>query len=80
MNAENYSNMIKPEDLPRLVVEHGNAVSAALLNPACSFFEASGIPGVIGYRAGFGCAVALGDPVCSPEHTRALAATRGARG
>ncbi|HUS65604.1 MAG TPA: DUF2156 domain-containing protein [Kofleriaceae bacterium] len=51
---------------------HGCAVSTALLDPACRHFFVPGVPGVIGYREGWGCAVGLGDPVCPPEQTGAL--------
>ena len=59
--------------VPELVSRHGVSVSSALLDPSCAVFRAAGVNGVIGYRASFGCAVALGDPVCAPEDVPALA-------
>lgn len=56
-----------------LVRRYGGAVSTALLDPACELFRADGIDGAIGYRARFGCAVAIGDPVCAEEDKPRLA-------
>src|SRR5690349_18331518 len=55
-------------ELIRLTIEHGGTVTGALLDPAWSLFHAPGIPGVIGYRRAFRCAIALGDPVCPPAY------------
>jgi lysylphosphatidylglycerol synthetase-like protein (DUF2156 family) len=61
------------ESVGELVVQYGSAVSSALLDPACTIFRSPGIRGVIGYRVGLGCAVALGEPVCAPEDVSRLA-------
>jgi lysylphosphatidylglycerol synthetase-like protein (DUF2156 family) len=44
----------------------GGAASAAILDRTTQFFSKEGLEGLIGYRATPGCAVVLGDPVCSP--------------
>jgi lysylphosphatidylglycerol synthetase-like protein (DUF2156 family) len=67
-----------------LVQRYGGAVSPALYDPRCEHFMTPGIPGVIGYRSSYRCAVALGDPVCAPhdvdrftERFRQACAVRG---
>ena len=49
------------------VRNYGHAVSTALFEPGCQHFTVRGVDGAIAYRTGFGCAVAIGDPVCAPE-------------
>lgn len=56
----------------RLVQRWGSAVSSALFDPACARFVIPEIDGVIGYRQAWGCALAIGDPVCHPRHAEAL--------
>lgn len=46
----------------------GGSTSIALLDPACKIFKMPDIEGVIGYKTGKNCVVALGDPVCNPSH------------
>lgn len=64
---------IQRRTLAPLVMLHGSAVSASLLDPDTSIFRAPGIPGAIGYRATWGCAVAIGDPVCAEGSAGPLA-------
>src|SRR5262245_52106582 len=56
-----------------LVAEYGTAASVALLDRRNSLFAIPQIHGVIGYRAGWGCAVAIGDPVCDDADRAVLA-------
>lgn len=60
-------------DVSRLIVRYGGPVGSALLDPACALYQADGIEGIIGYRLGLDCAVAIGEPVCAPDHMPALA-------
>lgn len=58
--------------LIELIRRHGGSVSHALLDPTCSTFQLPGVNGVVGYRPSWGCAVALGDPVCQLDDTATL--------
>jgi aspartyl-tRNA synthetase len=60
-------------DLAHLVRRYGGPVSGVLLDPEIEIFRAPGIDGAIAYRTGFGCAVAVGDPVCERAQMAALA-------
>ena len=55
------------------VHQWGCSVSEAVLEPAFSYFHVPNIDGFIGYRVESGCAVTVGDPVCSPKEVPALA-------
>jgi lysylphosphatidylglycerol synthetase-like protein (DUF2156 family) len=63
---------------------YGNAVSTALFDPACARFTTRGVDGAIAYKMGWGCAVAIGDPICSPDDhitlARAFQSAAGKRG
>lgn len=59
--------------IAELIRKWGNASSISLLDPACQIFSVPEIDGVIGYRTGWGCAVAYGDPVCALADVPALA-------
>ncbi len=48
-------------------------MSPALLDPKTSVFQTPEVNGVLGYRAGWRCAVAIGDPVCAPSDMERLA-------
>lgn len=50
------------------VRRYGGPVSHSLLDASCRIFRVEGIPGFIGYSLHHHCAVAMGDPLCSPEH------------
>src|SRR4051794_2023016 len=60
-------------DVTDEVITWGNTVSGALLDGNCLHFRADGIDGLIGYRAGLGCAVVMGDPVCAARDKPRLA-------
>jgi lysylphosphatidylglycerol synthetase-like protein (DUF2156 family) len=47
-----------------LVVQYGGPVANSLLDPRYQTFRSTEVEGVVGYRESWGCAVALGDPVC----------------
>lgn len=51
----------------------GCAASEAVLDPSFQYFQCPNIQGFIGYRIESDCAVAFGDPICSPENTTRLA-------
>lgn len=57
-----------------LVVRYGGLVANGLLDPRYRRFRASEVDGVIGYRESWGCAVAIGDPVCRAGDVPHLAA------
>jgi aspartyl-tRNA synthetase len=57
-----------------LVVRHGGPVANGLLDPRCALFRSPEVEGVVGYRDSWGCAVALGDPVCNIRDMPRLAA------
>jgi lysylphosphatidylglycerol synthetase-like protein (DUF2156 family) len=59
--------------LAPLVMQHGSAVSTSLLDPETEIFRMPEIPGALGYRATWGCAVAIGDPVCAERFAAPLA-------
>lgn len=56
-----------------LVCRWGGSVSTVLFDPSVQVFGASGFDGVIAYRTGFGCAVAIGDPIAPIEQMGPLA-------
>ena len=56
-----------------LVRRYGGSVSGVLFDRKIEVFRAEGVDGVIPYRHGLGCAVAVGDPICSREDTPRLA-------
>jgi lysylphosphatidylglycerol synthetase-like protein (DUF2156 family) len=66
-------NLDDTPDLADLVRRYGGSVSGALFDPQIEVFRAKGIDGVIAYRHGLGCAVAVGDPICAREDMPALA-------
>jgi aspartyl-tRNA synthetase len=57
-----------------LIVRHGGAVAHGLLGSHYHWFCLADVDGVVGYRRSWGCAVALGDPVCSTSDVPRLAA------
>jgi lysylphosphatidylglycerol synthetase-like protein (DUF2156 family) len=57
-----------------LVVKYGGPVANGLLDPRYRPFSSSEVEGVVGYQASWGCAVALGDPVCSARDLARLTA------
>ena len=70
LNAQlNNKRITKIADLIR---RFGSSSSNILLDKQCHHFETAGIDGVIGYKSFSGCAVVLGDPVCSAEDSVAL--------
>jgi lysylphosphatidylglycerol synthetase-like protein (DUF2156 family) len=56
-----------------LVRRWGGSVSTVLFDPSVEIFGAIGVDGVIAYRTGFGCAVAIGDPIAPLEQMGRLA-------
>lgn len=56
-----------------LVQRWGGSVSTVLFDPSVEVFGAIGLDGVIAYRTGFGCAVAIGDPIAPLEQMGPLA-------
>ena len=56
-----------------LVQRWGGSVSTVLFDPSVEVFGAIGLDGVIAYRTGFGCAVAIGDPIAPLEQMGRLA-------
>lgn len=60
-------------DIVPLVRKYAGAASDALLDPSCLQFTHEPIEGFIGYKSLAGCAIVLGDPVCSPDDSLALA-------
>jgi lysylphosphatidylglycerol synthetase-like protein (DUF2156 family) len=56
-----------------LVERFGGSVSHVLHDPRCQRFAAAGIEGVVPYRRGFRCLVAIGDPVCDGRDAPELA-------
>lgn len=60
-------------EVAELVIRYGGPVASGLLDPRVQVFRAPGIDGVIGYRRSWGCAVAIGDPVCAPDDSTRLA-------
>lgn len=60
-------------DVATLVRRYGGPLSSGLLDPSCALFAAPGIEGAVGYRAAWGCAVAIGDPVCANADAGRLA-------
>lgn len=50
-----------------------SSVAYVLADPTCRRHVAHGIDGVIPYRCAFGCAIAVGDPLCAPADRDALA-------
>lgn len=62
-----------------LIRRFGGSSSNILLDEKCHHFEADGIDGVIGYKIFNGCAVVLGDPVCSAKDSVALIEAFGRR-
>ncbi len=61
--------------VPDLVVRYGGPVANGLLDSRCLVFRTHEVRGVIGYRESWGCAVALGDPVCAPHDVPRMAAS-----
>ena len=59
-------------DVPALVRRFGGSTAHALLDPTCRVFAPSHIDGAVGYKAGWGTAVAMGAPVCAPHDLPAL--------
>ncbi len=59
--------------LVELVRRYGGPVSTALLDPSTRLFVMPGHEGAIGYRVGFGCGVALGEPACPEGEQQAFA-------
>src|SRR5262249_20299456 len=57
-----------------LVVQLGGPVAHALLDWRYLVFRAPDVEGAVGYRESWGCAVALGDPVCCAADLPLLAA------
>lgn len=60
-------------DIVPLVRKYAGAASDALLDPSCLQFTHEPIEGFIGYKSLAGCAIVLGDPVCSADDALALA-------
>lgn len=60
-------------DIVHLVRKYAGAASDALLDPSCLQFTHEPIDGFIGYKSLSGCAIVLGDPVCSKEEALILA-------
>src|SRR5947209_16317993 len=60
-------------DAAELVSRWGGAVSKVLFDPTTEVFRAPGIEGVIAYRRGLGCGVAIGDPIAPREQMGRLA-------
>jgi lysylphosphatidylglycerol synthetase-like protein (DUF2156 family) len=60
-------------DVVQLVRKYAGAASDALLDPSCLQFYHPPLEGFIGYKSLAGCAIVLGDPVCRPEDSLALA-------
>mgnify|MGYP006271068943 FL=1 len=56
-----------------LVRRYGGAVSHSTLDPVCQTFRIPEIDGFIGFHLHHGCAVAMGDPICSPTEQEILA-------
>ena len=50
----------------------GSSSSNILLDTECYHFEVAGIDGLLAYNNFRGCAVVLGDPVCSDENSVVL--------
>lgn len=59
-------------EVHRLVRTYGRSVSTALFDPQMQMFALPWLEGAIGYRLSWGCAVAMGDPVCPESHRDAL--------
>jgi lysylphosphatidylglycerol synthetase-like protein (DUF2156 family) len=57
-----------------LVVRYGGPVASGLLDPRYRPFSSSEVEGVVGYQESWGCAVALGDPVCGARDLARLTA------
>ena len=65
--SEEYCTQIpKREHLVEWVCQWGGSIAEAVLDPKVNFFSTPEITGVIGYRLSHGCAVVLGEPICSP--------------
>lgn len=63
---------LNKEKIVILLRRYGGATVDAILDLSCHFFSLGGIEGFIGYRRECGCAIMLGDPVCSIENRAQL--------
>jgi lysylphosphatidylglycerol synthetase-like protein (DUF2156 family) len=54
-------------NVTELARRFGSSVSHVLADPRCERFFLSGVEGVIAYRKGIRCLVAIGDPICHPR-------------
>lgn len=62
----------KDKNIAEYIRQWGNAISLALLDPACNFFTIPTHEGVIGYKCISHYVIVFGDPVCPPESLEAL--------
>lgn len=65
-------NLEKSHDVSKQFIlecayQWGSSVVESILDPACQIFTIPEVKGLIGYHTNRGCAVAFGDPVCSPD-------------
>lgn len=61
------------EQIITCVRRWGGLASDAALDPNCRYFSLPEIEGLIAYREEFGCAIALGDPICPQPESLKLA-------
>ena len=59
--------------IAEFVRQWGGSASISFLDSHYNFFTIPSIDGVIGYRVEYGCAIVMGDPVCSAENKIELA-------
>lgn len=58
---------IRNKSVGEYVQQWGTSASIGILDPSCLIFQTPEVDGIIGYREGKRCLIAIGDPLCSQE-------------